>query len=444
MLFIVMSVFLPCIARAQQVTVTATSQSGPQVITCASKSGERQVCPADASAGVALLRSTGEASCILGKTWGYDDKGVWVFNGCSGEFALGGTHETSDEFVGTFEPYGQLRTHLASFNDTAEVQDNATRVGIMFKTRGAINMFAGTEWGVKLVQSDTQFNLSASESGDFGVVETKTDSVFNARLGYIGVDFGPGGRVAIGKQGSTHYDITSYTTDRFNVFGGQGTSTYVAGTDGGVTGTGRADRVLTYRNTIFKILEVGFQGQFRGADANGVGVSGQVTVLPGVKVGGTVTHTNWPQATKDLVHGLTGNADYSAFGTKITWDMVDIGFVYSHQSNGDMVQVPIGAVSTPVAFDADGTELYVRAGLGPFGLIGGFTYQNPDVKDPLVDPDFNTKYAILGGEWFVSSKAKVYTESKLDLGSVSPSGADGGNVFTIGFRYDFLFRISHR
>jgi len=35
-------------------------------------------------------------------------------------------------------------------------------------------------------------------------------------------------------------------------------------------------------------------------------------------------------------------------------------------------------------------------------------------------------------------------ESQLDLGSVSPSGADGGNVFTTGFRYDFLFRISHR
>ena len=305
-------------------------------------------------------------------------------------------------------------------------------------------MFAGTEWGVKLVQSDTQFNLSASESGDFGVVENEDRSVFNARLGFIGVDFGPGGRVAIGKQGSTHYDITSYTTDRFNVFGGQGTSTYVAGTDGGVTGTGRADRVADLPEHDFQDPRGRVPGTVPRRRRQRHRRVGQVTVLPGVKVGGTVTHTNWPQATKDLVHGLTGNADYSAFGTKITWDMLDIGFVYSHQSNGDMVQVPIGAVSTPVAFDADGTELYLRAGLGPFGLIGGFTYQNPDVKDPLVDPDFNTKYAILGGEWFVSEKAKVYTESKLDLGSVSPSGADGGNVFTIGFRYDFLYRISHR
>ena len=60
-----------------------------------------------------------------------------------------------------------------------------------------------------------------------------------------------------------HYDVTSYTTDRFNVFGGQGTHTYVAGTDGGPSGTGFADRVVNYRNTLFKILDVGVQGQFR-------------------------------------------------------------------------------------------------------------------------------------------------------------------------------------
>jgi hypothetical protein len=48
--------------------------------------GERQVCAGDTSAGVALVKSTGPAACLLGKTWGYDDKGVWVSNGCNGEF----------------------------------------------------------------------------------------------------------------------------------------------------------------------------------------------------------------------------------------------------------------------------------------------------------------------------------------------------------------------
>ena len=161
------------LAQAQQTTVSATSPPPPspqQLVTCSSKAGERQVCAADTAAGAALLRSTGSAACLLGKTWGYDDKGIWVFDGCGGEFAVGSTHEASEgkEFLGTFEPYGQWRTHLAAFNDTAEVQDNATRVGINFRSRGAIKMFVGVEWGVNLVQSSTQFNLSAAGPGDFG------------------------------------------------------------------------------------------------------------------------------------------------------------------------------------------------------------------------------------------------------------------------------------
>lgn len=36
-----------------------------------------------------MLRSTGSGSCLLGRTWGYDDNGVWVSESCGGEFALG-------------------------------------------------------------------------------------------------------------------------------------------------------------------------------------------------------------------------------------------------------------------------------------------------------------------------------------------------------------------
>ncbi|GEM_PF-4151246 len=31
-----------------------------------------------------LLRSAGGSNCLLGKTWGYGDAGVWVSNGCGG------------------------------------------------------------------------------------------------------------------------------------------------------------------------------------------------------------------------------------------------------------------------------------------------------------------------------------------------------------------------
>ena len=76
------AVLAPTFALAQQAPATVP-------LVCESKPGERQECLGDTSAGVALMKSTGPAACLLGKTWGYDDKGVWVADGCSGEFQLG-------------------------------------------------------------------------------------------------------------------------------------------------------------------------------------------------------------------------------------------------------------------------------------------------------------------------------------------------------------------
>jgi DUF3011 family protein len=79
-------------ARAQ--TPPTASSSTSQVadqnrISCESQAGSRQHCAADTSSGVALLTSTGTTVCLLGKTWGYDDTGVWVSDGCSGDFIVG-------------------------------------------------------------------------------------------------------------------------------------------------------------------------------------------------------------------------------------------------------------------------------------------------------------------------------------------------------------------
>ena len=64
------------------------AQAQVTTVTCSSKPGERTDCPADTSKGVILAKSTGEAPCLLGKSWGYDDKGVWVSDGCSATFVV--------------------------------------------------------------------------------------------------------------------------------------------------------------------------------------------------------------------------------------------------------------------------------------------------------------------------------------------------------------------
>jgi len=77
-------------------TVTAPSVAGrpadrtpPALVTCTSELVGRRQCAADTSAGVVLMKSIGPLACLLGKTWGYDNAGVWVADGCGGEFQLG-------------------------------------------------------------------------------------------------------------------------------------------------------------------------------------------------------------------------------------------------------------------------------------------------------------------------------------------------------------------
>ncbi len=85
--------FTPAVARAQGTTSSPgpaqdPAQPAATLLTCASKPGTRQECPADTSRGVVLRRSSGESACLLGKTWGYTDEAVWVADGCVGEFVV--------------------------------------------------------------------------------------------------------------------------------------------------------------------------------------------------------------------------------------------------------------------------------------------------------------------------------------------------------------------
>jgi hypothetical protein len=73
----------------EQNPTAGTQPSGATVtVACLSKVGERQECPADTSRGVVLARSHGDSACLLGKTWGYDDRGVWVADGCAADFLV--------------------------------------------------------------------------------------------------------------------------------------------------------------------------------------------------------------------------------------------------------------------------------------------------------------------------------------------------------------------
>ena len=60
-----------------------------QILYCASEDFEVHECPADTYLGVRIVRQRSEAPCNYGRTWGYDDRGVWVDRGCRADFSVG-------------------------------------------------------------------------------------------------------------------------------------------------------------------------------------------------------------------------------------------------------------------------------------------------------------------------------------------------------------------
>jgi hypothetical protein len=61
---------------------------GGGVITCSSNNGGRNFCPAYVSRGVRLVNQRSGSPCVLGQTWGFNDRGIWVDRGCRADFAI--------------------------------------------------------------------------------------------------------------------------------------------------------------------------------------------------------------------------------------------------------------------------------------------------------------------------------------------------------------------
>src|SRR6266702_3790301 len=78
--------------RAEFEVAVGRSRSGgeaPPTVYCASEDMHRHGCPADTNRGVRLVRQRSGSECIEGRTWGYNEREIWVDRGCRAEFELG-------------------------------------------------------------------------------------------------------------------------------------------------------------------------------------------------------------------------------------------------------------------------------------------------------------------------------------------------------------------
>lgn len=100
---------------------TNTYNRGDRFV-CESYRGQRQHCRAETNGGVRLIRQIGYNSCR--GNWGYDYYGVWVTNGCRGEFQIDRyqNHYGQTDNVVRCESYSYRRQTCASNLQGADVQ----------------------------------------------------------------------------------------------------------------------------------------------------------------------------------------------------------------------------------------------------------------------------------------------------------------------------------
>lgn len=60
-----------------------------QMISCSSDDGRRHSCQINGNGGrVSLTKQRSDAACVEGRTWGYNDREIWVDRGCRADFTV--------------------------------------------------------------------------------------------------------------------------------------------------------------------------------------------------------------------------------------------------------------------------------------------------------------------------------------------------------------------
>ncbi len=94
-----------------------------RTIRCESNNSRRTWCRADAQGGVRIARQLSHSACIAGSSWGSNDRGVWVSNGCRADFAIYSRRDYHHHYDG-YNNYGYNDRNGYSNGDSRYVDSN--------------------------------------------------------------------------------------------------------------------------------------------------------------------------------------------------------------------------------------------------------------------------------------------------------------------------------
>jgi predicted porin len=345
----------------------------------------------------------------------------------------------------SFSLYTSLRFRYRQTSDESIFADGGTRAGIngeyqIFPTYWVLGR---GEMGFKLFDNIDQI-FDPSGQGN----ERNGEDIF-LRLGYVGLET-PSTFLTFGKNWSTYYQVASFT-DRFQGTGASASGTFNAGTDGGPSGTGRADNVFQTRLQIknprglfsfYKPFNLNLQ--FQAGEKIPFARSARYKYSTGF----SAILERWD----NLKGGIAVN--YAPIYSENLPLLEDIGI------QGDDISVLLGfqwfgkkwyaatvisrldnhmATQDGIYFSAWGSEGYAHYHVGDkIWLVGGWNYLEPQHGEEQAG-SYVLRYAVLGLRYtFKDFQRMIYANIRFDSSRLnSDNNEELSNVYTIGVRWDF-------
>jgi len=342
----------------------------------------------------------------------------------------------------TVRVYGSARLRYRDTGSGPVWGDGGSRAGI--ETHWQVLpkrwLFGGLEVGFNLLDRIDQLIDRGSASGDG---EDRSD-IFE-RLAYIGFE-GPNLLATIGKNWSSYYKVASFT-DRFQGAGGSAGGAFNANTDGGPTGTGRADKVLQTRFYIdffpdalgIKPFNLNVQAQ-HGEPVPGIddvnygttlGASAILNTQNDFTLGIAYNHADIRDLSNPAVvnAGIDGDAQALVIGSRWQAESWYLGAIVSRLLNHE-------TTDTLSYFDGTGSELYAQyQAHGPWWITGGYNWLQPD-DDELQAGQYKIEYGLVGMRYSVDKFRKMFYINARISNSRASNGDRSGNIYTVGVRWD--------
>jgi hypothetical protein len=322
--------------------------------------------------------------------------------------------------------YISLRPQFATSaeNDNLKFRDAGSRAGFFY--------YYQFDNGYELIM---QYEATVNWDDLSSFVNVSDQSNSNRRLSYLALQYDDYSAF-IGKYWSAYYDIASMT-DKFMAYGAQSSGAFNNKSDGGESGTGRADRMLQFHMDKEDYATT-LQLQFRQPGPPNLnsdylyGIAGSIVYekLENITIGGSIAYARFEEITTQMNElGIHGNDLSMIIGASYKYEKYTANAILSYTRNH--MNDDLG-----VYFNGVGSELYLRYDYNDnIRVAGGMNWLTP--KDDYYHGDYSIKKAIVSLQYTFGTKTfddLVYLEISMPQGKLA-NGEKQATSVAIGVRY---------